>query len=69
MPTLYSPPFRKSNQHHNTFARAAVFEEFRGRDARALDYGDFTDRESNEIPPPADEFLDWLDLIGVGAIR
>ena len=30
------------------FARSAVYEEFRARDARALDYDTFTDRLARE---------------------
>jgi hypothetical protein len=33
-----------------TFARAAVFAEFRPRDARAIDYCNFVDRCPNEPP-------------------
>ena len=37
------------------FARSAVFEEFGGRQARALDYDKFHDRKPSEKPwePPA----------------
>ncbi len=33
-----------------TFARAAVFAEFRPRDARAIDYCNFVDRRPKEPP-------------------
>ena len=35
------------------FARAAVFHEFRPRDARAIDYHAFTDREPDASCRPA----------------
>ncbi len=37
------------------FARAAVFAEFRARDARALDQADFVDRAPGELPRPSPE--------------
>ncbi len=49
------------NHHHSVskqraaFARAAVFEEFRNRNARAIDYDGFVDRRPNEKPQPAPE--------------
>ena len=51
------------------YAREAAFEAFGHRARCALDDPDFIDRAPDAAPPPADEFLDWLDLIGVGAIR
>ncbi len=65
MRTLYSPTFRKAS--HAAYARAAVFEEFRGRDARAIDHGDFVDRKPRNVgKAPADDVGDralthWLD--------
>ncbi len=53
MRTLYSTTFRKAN--HAAYARAAVFEEFRGQDARAIDHGGFVDRRPNKEPQPAPE--------------
>ena len=44
-----------SPQHRADFARAAVFEEFRTRNARAIDYDGFVDRRPNEPPRPAPE--------------
>ncbi len=38
------------SKHRADFARAAVFEEFRTRNARAIDYGGFRDRQPNEAP-------------------
>ena len=40
----------KSSASLATFARAAVFAEFRPRDARAIDYCKFVDRRPNEPP-------------------
>ena len=64
MPYSYIKNFR--NASHASFARAAVFEEFRGRDARAIDHGDFVDRKpKNVAKAPADDVGDlalkhWL---------
>ena len=44
--TIYKNSPRKST----SFARAAVFEEFRGRDARALDQADSPDRRPDQAP-------------------
>ncbi len=38
------------SKHRADFARAAVFEEFHTRDAWAIDYGGFRDRQPNEAP-------------------
>ncbi len=38
-----------------TYARAAVFEEFRPRDAAAIDYNGFVDRKPHEAPRPGPE--------------
>ncbi len=38
------------SKHRADFARAAVFEEFRTLNARAIDYGGFRDRQPNEAP-------------------
>ena len=54
-----------STSSRATYARDAVYAEFRPRDARALDYDDFTDREPDEAPPLAGEFLNYLKLIGL----
>ncbi len=40
------------SKHRADFARAAVFEEFRTRNARAIDYDGFVDRRPNEPPRP-----------------
>ena len=37
------------------FARAAVFEMFGYRDARAIDYGRFRDRHPSQPPRPSPE--------------
>jgi hypothetical protein len=51
MPSLYRNGFRKSIRHPSTFAHDAVYAEFRPRDARAIDYDDFEDRQPHERPP------------------
>jgi hypothetical protein len=56
--TFYTENFRnatgadlsKSSASRATFARAAVFAEFRPRDARAIDYCNFVDRRPKEPP-------------------
>ena len=48
MPSYYSKNFR--NATRAAYARAAVFEEFSPRDARALDQDDFRDRAPNQEP-------------------
>ena len=48
-----------SAKHRDNFARAAVFEEFRCRDARAVDHEGFQDRCPNESPRPAPESWRW----------
>ncbi len=40
----------KSSASRATFARAAVFAEFRPRDARAIYYRNFVNRRPNEPP-------------------
>ena len=42
-------PFNPGQHHRDSFARGAVFVEF-GRDAWALDQGDFEDRKPWEMP-------------------
>ncbi len=49
MPSFYSKNYRKATARTD-FARAAVFAEFRPRDARALDHGGFQDRQSTGTP-------------------
>ncbi len=45
------PAFSTSSAKHRAdFARSAVYEDFRSRDARAIDYGGFRDRQPNEAP-------------------
>jgi hypothetical protein len=44
-----------SAKHRADFARAAVLEEFRTRNARAIDYDGFVDRRPNEPPRPVPE--------------
>ena len=51
--TFYRKSFRKASRAD--FARAAVFEEFRRRDAVALDFGGFVDRRPDKRPRPAPE--------------
>jgi hypothetical protein len=41
-------------RHRALFARDFVFLEFRGRDARALDYDGFQDRRPNRKPERLD---------------
>ena len=47
--------FLSREQRRRRFARSAVFAEFGGRHARALDYDKFQDRGPSEKPwePPA----------------
>lgn len=40
---------------HARFARAAVFEVFPYRDARAIDYDKFLDRKPSQAPRPSPE--------------
>ncbi len=42
---------RCSTGRRTSFARAAVFSEFRFKDARALHYNGFNDRAPHEKPP------------------
>ena len=49
--TPLSNSTRTNRRHRANFARAAVFAEF-GRHARALDWDDFADRKSGEVPRP-----------------
>ena len=51
--SLYSKTFQ--NTTRAAYARAAVFEEFPTRAARALDHGGFVDRCPNETPRLAPE--------------
>ena len=37
------------------FARSMVFEAFKYKHARAIDYGDFIDRKPNQAPRPPPE--------------
>jgi hypothetical protein len=41
---------RRRSRQRARFARSMVFEEFRYRDARAIDYGDFIDRKPGQTP-------------------
>ncbi len=50
---LYSKTFQ--NTTRAAYARAAVFEEFRPRDAAAIDYDGFVDRKPHEAPAPGPE--------------
>ncbi len=48
-------PFNPGRRHRADFARAAVFAEFRSRDAKAILDVDFIDRPSGQLPLPAPE--------------
>ena len=48
--SLQAPKKQASHPHRAVFARAAVFEEFQYRHARAIDYGGFVDRRPNQAP-------------------
>ena len=52
---VYSTILEMSIRRVDSFARDAVYAEFRLRDARALDYDKFQDRKPSETPrePPA----------------
>ncbi len=41
-----------ASRQNSTFARAAVYSEFRARDARAIDQADFVDRTPDQAPRP-----------------
>ena len=48
-PRITHPAFQsQASLRRRDFARAAVFEEFRHKNAVALDYGDFVDRKPNQ---------------------
>ena len=47
-----SPSETPAPSRRDDFARAAVYEEFRSRNARALDQGDFRDRQPGLAPRP-----------------
>ncbi len=49
------PDSRGHSTRRVAFARAAVFEEFRPRDAAAIDYNGFVDRKPHEAPRPGPE--------------
>lgn len=56
-----------SEKRRAGFARGAVFSEFRARDARALDYDGFTDRDPENAAKPISEvgcerILHWLKV-------
>lgn len=63
MATSYRKCFRKTTTS-TEFAREAVYSEFRPRDARALDQGDFVDRKphdaSKSIEIGRERVLVWL---------
>ena len=40
----------RTNARATTFARDAVHLEFRGRDAKAIEQGDFVDRVPDQVP-------------------
>ena len=73
--STYRKDFR--NATGDLFARAAVYAEFRLRDAKALDQGNFVDRPPNEAPRPAPDswrretngptHVELTDLIGLEA--
>ena len=70
MSIMYNPPFpRISKERRDGFAREAVYAEFRARDARALDYDGFSDREPNADIPLAKDFVAWLERLGVEATK
>ena len=46
---------RPSNQNHDDFSRDAVYAEFRRRDARAIDYDGFVDRQPGQASRPIGE--------------
>ena len=48
MSTMMTRP--AASRRNSAFARAAVFTEFRGRDARAIDQGNFVDRAPDQTP-------------------
>ena len=50
MPSFYQNSFTKSNPRRAEFARQMVLDQFGYRHGRALDQGDFTDREPHQRP-------------------
>ena len=48
---IYAHPTLSTSSRADTFARDAVFEEFRNRDARAIDQAGFVDRLPRQNPP------------------
>ena len=57
-----APKKQASLQRRSDFARAMVFEEFKHKDARAIDYGAFADRKPGliHIGPVADRIVQRL---------
>ena len=45
-----TPTRPAASRHNSDFARAAVYLEFRGRDARHLDQTGFVDRRPDQVP-------------------
>ena len=50
MPSLYQPAYRKSNKRRAQFARQMMLAEFGYRYGRAIDQGDFVDRQPHQRP-------------------
>ena len=48
--SLLTPKKQAVLRRRSDFARAMVFEEFKYKHARAIDYGDFVDRRPNQAP-------------------
>ncbi len=54
-PSRTDRPINPDRHRHDNFARAAVFAEFRARDAKAILDVDFIDRAPDELPMSSPE--------------
>ena len=64
MHTTPKPPAssQRNSKQSTAFARAAVIEEFRPCDARALDQGDFQDRAPHQQPRRLGEIVNKTEI-------
>ena len=52
-----TPTRQAASRLQSDFARAAVYLEFRGRDARAIEQGAFVDRQPDRLPRRRSEVI------------